>query len=148
MSTTPSKRANRTGFARSWRQHSIEDRWDVYRYVVTILWAVGFVIWTPAALQPVLTAATTIVPMVVVGGGSIVGIIGRIRNDHLRIELWGVVAVVAGFGFYLLLNLLLVFLASPERIVQLLLVLLAMSFALERLRVLGPRLLVVIRGDR
>lgn len=133
---------------RGWRTHSIDDRWDVYRYVISAAWAVGFVLYTPAALQPVLTVWTTVIPMGVIFVGAVVGIFGRLLNEHLRVELWGVLAIVSGFGFYLLLNLLLVFLASPERIVQTLLVLLAMSFALQRLRVLGPRLLDVIRSER
>lgn len=142
------ERANRTGLARSWRSHTIDDRWDVYRYAISAVWAVGFIIYTPAALQPVLTVWTTVIPMAVIIVGSVVGAVGRLLNEHLRVELWGVLSIVAGFGFYLLLNLLLVILASSERIVQTVLVLLAMSFALQRLRVLAPRLLDVMRSER
>lgn len=133
---------------RGWRARSIDDRWDVYRYVLSAVWAALFLVYTPAALQPVLTTWTTVAPMVVVMAGAAVGVVGRLRNEHLRVELWGALAIVLGFGFYILLNVLLVFLASPERVVQTVLVVLAVSFACERLRVLVPRFLDVIRSDR
>lgn len=145
-SKTPT-RPNRT-FGRVWRTHSVDDRWDIYRYVLAALWAVSFILYTPSSLLPVLTPATTWIPMVVVIVGSGVGIVGRIRNEHLRIELWGALAIVAGMGFYLILNVLLIVFATPERIAQTILVLMGMSFAGERLRVLIPKLVDVLRSSR
>lgn len=145
-SKTPT-RPNRT-FGRVWRTHTVEDRWDVYRYILAALWAVGFILFTPSSLLPVLTPATTWIPMIVVIVGAGIGAVGRVRNEHLRIELWGALAIVAGMGFYLLLNILLIVFATPERIAQTVLVLWAMSFAAERLRVLLPKLIVLMRSSR
>jgi hypothetical protein len=138
----------RSAIGRGWRSHSIDDRWDMYRYVVAALWAIGFILFTPSALQPVLTPVTTWIPMIVVVVGSGIAIVGRYRNSHLRIELWGALAIVLGMGFYLVLNVVLIVFASPERITQTLLTLLAMSFAAERLRVLLPRLIEALRSAR
>lgn len=141
----PSSRANRRRPILR-RVHSVEDRYDIYRYALSALWAAAFILFTPSALQPLLTTATTWIPMCVVIAGSVIGAIGRARNEHLRVELWGVLAVFAGFGFYLCLNVVLIVFASPERLAQSFLVLLAMLFAIERLRVLIPKLWAVMRG--
>lgn len=148
MTRTTNDRADRIRSARSWRSQTVEDRWDVYRYALSIGWAAAFIWYTPSALLPVLTPATTWIPMCVVIAGSIAAIIGRVRNEHLRVELWGALAVVAGFGFYLLLNVILIVFVSPERIAQTLLVALAMSSAVERLRVLGPKMVEALRVNR
>lgn len=144
-SKTPTRPTN---IGRVWRTHTVEDRWDVYRYVLSALWAVGFIVYTPSSLLPVLTPATTWIPMVVVIVGAGIGTFGRVRNEHLRIELWGALSIVAGMGFYLLLNIVLIVFATPERIAQTILVLIAMSFAAERLRVLIPKLYHALRSSR
>jgi hypothetical protein len=128
--------------------HSTDDRYDIYRYILSALWAAAFIWYTPSALLPVLTPATTWIPMCVVIVGSGVAGVGRYRNEHLRVELWGVLGVFAGFGFYLLLNIILIIFATPERLAQTLLVLLAMLFVVERLRVLLPKLHSALRGER
>lgn len=143
----PSRRANRER-SRLRRIHSTDDRYDIYRYILSALWAAAFIMFTPAALQPVLTPATTWIPMCVVIVSAGVAAVGRYRNEHLRVELWGVLGVFAGFGFYLMLNIILIIFATPERLAQSLLVLLAMLFVVERLRVLIPKLHAALRGER
>lgn len=129
----------------------VSDRWDIYRYALSALWAVAFATFTPSALLPVLTPATTYLTMGAIFSGAIVAIVGRLRNEHLWLELGGAGGMTLGWGFYLLLNAILVFAASPERLGQFVLVLLAMSFSLERLRVLVPRLVQALHepdGDQ
>lgn len=143
----PSRRANKVR-SRLRMVHSTDDRYDIYRYILSALWAAAFIWYTPSALLPVLTPATTWIPMCVVIVGSGVAGVGRYRNEHLRVELWGVLGVFAGFGFYLLLNIILIIFATPERLAQTILVLLAMLFVVERLRVLLPKLHSALRGER
>lgn len=143
----PSRRANK-GRSRLRRVHSTDDRYDIYRYILSALWAAAFIWYTPSALLPVLTTATTWIPMCVVIVGAGVAAVGRYRNEHLRVELWGVLGLFAGFGFYLLLNIILIIFATPERLAQTLLVLLAMLFVVERLRVLLPKLHSALWGER
>lgn len=139
------RRGARTRFA-SFRALHLADRWDVYRYALSALWAAAFAVFTPAALLPVLTPATTYLTMSAVAAGAVVAIVGRLRNEHLWLEAGGVGGMVLGWGFYLVLNAILIFAVSPERLGQFLLVLLAMSFSLERLRVLVPRFLEALRA--
>lgn len=136
---------NHRGRARTrrdaFRALPVGDRWDVYRYGLAALWAILFVVFTPAALRPVLTPTLTWLTMLAVVAGAVVAVVGRLRNEHLYLELGGVAGMVGGWGFYLILNGILVFAASPERLVQLVLVLLASSYSLERLRILFPKFL-------
>lgn len=129
---------------RAVRELPARDRWDLLRYLIVIGWAVTFIIYTPASLIPFLAGPTTLVLMLLAILGCIVGIIGRVINQHLVLELPGAVLAALTILFYLFVNVVLAFAVTTDRAALCWIIAVALSFPLERAVGLGRRLWVVL----
>lgn len=144
MSNTPQRANLFTRFARSWRLMSSLDRWDIRRYMIGSIWGLLFLLFTPTAMRAVIPEWCVVVLMIVVMVGGVVAAVGRYLNEHLWLELPGVVGFLCGWAFYLVANIVLAIFAGTN-IAQIALILYVMTFPVERLRWLLPKWLEALR---